>query len=110
MEGRPGVFEGGEEDHLHPLVELFDDRDEVLARLRQVGQLFREELVPLLERRELLEGERVHAAELGELPLSVLQPSALLCAVVGNGCRRLGVHRRQMRRRREPADPVHIPK
>ncbi len=66
-ESRPRVFERGEEDHLHPLVELFDDRDEVLPRLRQVGELLGEELVPLLECRELFECERIHASELGEL-------------------------------------------
>ena len=68
------VFERREEDHLHPLVELLDDRDQVLAGLRQIGELLGEELVPLLERRELLERERVDPPELRELALGILQP------------------------------------
>ena len=67
---------------LHPLVELLDDREQVLAGLREVGELLGEELVPLLERRELLEGERVHPPELGQLALGVLQSPLLLSRTV----------------------------
>jgi hypothetical protein len=37
------VFERGQEDRLHPLVEFADDRLEVAARLDEVGELLGEE-------------------------------------------------------------------
>ena len=72
------VLERREEDRLHPLVELVDDRQQVLAGLGEVGELLGQELVPLLERRELLERERIDATELRELALGLLQSSPLL--------------------------------
>ena len=77
-ERRPRVFERGQEDRLHPLVELVDDRQQVLARLREVGELLDQELVPLLQCGELLQRQRIHATELGELALGILQSAALL--------------------------------
>ena len=65
------------------LVDLVDDRQQVLAGRRQVGQLLGEELVPLLERRELLEGERVDPAELRELALGAREARLLLGADEG---------------------------
>ena len=93
-EGDPGVFERCQEDRLHPLVELVDDREQVLARLGEIGELLGQELVPLLERGEFLEGERIHAAELRELAFGVLQAPALLRAIERNGCRDLSALRK----------------
>src|SRR3546814_3083370 len=58
---------------------------QVLAGLLQVLQLLGEELVPLLHRRELLEGERVHPAEHRQCTLGRTQPLGLLVAVIGSG-------------------------
>ena len=54
---------------------------QVLAGLRQVGELLGEELVPLLERGELLERERIDPSELRELALGILQSAPLLRAI-----------------------------
>ncbi|MBG9885587.1 hypothetical protein ABE10_03080, partial [Bacillus toyonensis] len=63
-EGLSGVLERVGEDRLHPLVQVRDDREQVLPRLGEVGELFGEEGMPLFQRGELLERQRVDAAEL----------------------------------------------
>ena len=65
----------------------------------QVLELLGEELVPLLQGRELLERERVDPAELGERPLGGAQPLGLLLAVEGH---RLGRRPRRPPRRPRP--------
>src|SRR5690606_6134003 len=78
-----GVLERRREDHLHPLVELGDDREQVLPRLRQIRQLLREERVPLFERGELLQCQRIDPAQLRELALVILQAALLDATVEG---------------------------
>src|SRR5690606_26583592 len=56
------VLEGLGEDALDPLVDLPDDVEEVALGALEVLELLGEELVPLLEGRELLEREGVDAA------------------------------------------------
>ena len=72
------------EDLLDPLVDLADDVEQVAAGALEVLELLGEELVPLLERRELLERQRVDPAELGQRPLGGAQPLGLLLAVEGH--------------------------
>ena len=96
---------------LHPLVELFDDRHEVLARLREVRELLGEELVPLLEGGELFERERVDPAELGELALGLLQATALLTDRDTDGSARRDSPSPRIRNlSTERAGPDHIPR
>ena len=96
-----GVFERRPEDVLHLLVDLVDDRQQVLAGRGEVGELLGEEPVPLLERLELLERQRVHSAELAQLALRRREAGLLLGADERDGAgllrritfRRLGVER-----------------
>lgn len=78
-----GVPEGLGEDLLDALVDLLDDLEQVGAGLLQVLQLLAEELVPLLQRRELLQRQRVDLAELLVGALGGLQPLLLLGADEG---------------------------
>ena len=55
--------------------------------LLEVLELLGEELVPLLQGRELLEGQRVDPAELGQRALGGAQPLGLLLAVEGRPAR-----------------------
>ena len=84
-EGGASVLEGREEDRLHPLVELADDRQQVLPRLREVSELLRQERVPLFESGELLQRERIDAAQLTEHSLGVLKSLSLVCTVEREG-------------------------
>ena len=103
IEGGPGVLERRREDVLHLLVDLLDDREQVPARVREVGELLGEEPVPLLERLELLERERIHPAELGELAFGTGEPLLLRRADVRthHDLGLLGGHRGEARRRGE---------
>ncbi len=78
-------MEGGGEDLLDPLVDLLDDVQEVLARGLEILQLLGQELVPLLQRRELLQRQRVDLAEREIVLLRLPEPAFLLLAVVGHG-------------------------
>ena len=80
-ERRLGVVERAAEDRLHLGVDLLDDRDQVFSSVREVGELLAQELVALFERRELLEGERVHPAQLRELALGRSEAPLLLVAL-----------------------------
>src|SRR3546814_8204879 len=86
-EGLPGVLERREEDRLHPLVQLIDDRHEIRAGLCEVGELLGEEGVALFERGVLLEGERIDATELPELALGIREAAALGGPLVRHGAR-----------------------
>src|SRR5690606_11333848 len=79
IERGAGIFERRREDVFHAVVELVNDREQVFARVGEVGELVGEELVPLLERRELLQRERVHPAQLRELALEPREARLLLC-------------------------------
>ena len=68
------------EDLLDPGVDLADDVEQVLAGPLEVLELLGEEAVPLLQRAELLERERVHRAEHRQLALGGAQPLLLLLA------------------------------
>ncbi len=82
-------MEGLGEDLLDALVDLLDDVEEVALGALEVLELGREEGVPLLERRELLERERVDPAEGLQAPLGPAQPLLLLVAHVGGRLGRL---------------------
>ena len=76
---------GRREDLLDPLVDLADDVEQVAPGLLEVLELLGEELVALLERGELLEGQRVDPAEQGQRPVGGTGPLLLLLADVGHG-------------------------
>ena len=65
----------GTEDLLHPVVHFPDHRQQVTAGLLQVLKLRHQECVPLLERSELFQRERIDLAELIELPLGPCRPA-----------------------------------
>src|SRR5690606_16844321 len=79
-----GVGEGVRKDALHPVVEVADDLEQIFARLSQVLKLFGEEEVPLLERREFFERERVDSPEFREPLLGLSEPLFLLRPIVGD--------------------------
>ena len=81
------VVPGLGEDLLDLGVDVVDDVEQVLAGLAQVVELLGEELVPLLQRRELLQRERVDLAEHRHRPLGAAQPLGLLLAVVRDSAR-----------------------
>ena len=62
-----------------------DDVEEVLAGGLEVLELLGEELVPLLQRGELLQRQRVDPAEHRQRALGRAQPLGLLLAVVRRG-------------------------
>ena len=72
-----GVLEGLGEDALDALVDLLDDVEQVALGVLEVLELLGEELVTLLEGRELLEGERVDAPQRVQLALGLAQPLLL---------------------------------
>ena len=76
---------GGREHLLHALVDLPDHGQQVATGLLQVFELGDEERVPLLQRRELLQRQRVDLAELVKLALRVLRPPLLRFPVIGDG-------------------------
>ena len=80
LEGLLHVGVGLGEDLLHPRVDLADDVEQVVAGLLEVLELLGEEAVPLLQRRELLERQRVDRAEHRQLALGGAQPLGLLLA------------------------------
>ena len=77
LELRGRVVEGLGEDPLDPLVDLLDDVEQVALGLLEVLELVGEELVPLLERGELLERQRVDPAEGVQRALGLAQPLLL---------------------------------
>ena len=93
LELRRGVLERLGEDPLDALVDLLDDVEQVALGVLEVLELLGEELVPLLEGGELLEGERVDAPERVQLALGLAQPLLLRLAHErdGLGLRRVGV-------------------
>ena len=84
LELLPGVVERLGEDLLDALVDLLDDVEQVALGALEVLELRGEEGVPLLERRELLERERVDPAQGLQPPLGLAQPLLLLLAHVGH--------------------------
>src|SRR4029077_20783736 len=80
-----GVLEGGREHLLDPVVHLLDHGQQVAAGLLEVFELRGEERVPLLQGRVLLQGQRVHLAELVQLALRRGRPPLLLGPDVGSG-------------------------
>src|SRR5690606_38446712 len=76
--GRLRAGKGIGEEALHLLVEVGDDREQIGTGFREVLQLLGEKLVPLLERRKLLERERIDATELGETFLCASETLLLL--------------------------------
>ena len=71
------VGEGGGEDVVDPLVHLADDGEQVAAGGLEVLELGGEEAVPLLQRRELLQRQRVDLAEGGQVALGLRRPALL---------------------------------
>ena len=99
------VGEGGGEHVVDPLVDLADDGEQVAPGGLEVLELGGQEAVPLLQRRELLQRQRVDLAEGGEVALGLGRPPLLDGAVVGHRVR-LGLPRRLgggdlLRRRRD---------
>ena len=88
------VGEGGGEDVVDALVDLADDGEQVAPGALEVLELGGEEAVPLLQRRELLQRQRVDLAEGGQVALGLGGPALLHGAVVG--------HRRRARARPPP--------
>ena len=81
---RCDVGERGGEDVVDALVDLADDGEQVAAGGLEVLELGGQEAVPLLQRRELLQRQRVDLAEGGEVALGPGGPALLDGAVVGH--------------------------
>ena len=78
----------GGEDLVDPLVDLADDGEQVAPGGLEVLELGGQEPVPLLQRRELLQRQRVDLAQRGEVALGLGRPALLDGTVVGH---RLGL-------------------
>src|SRR5262245_40803757 len=96
-----GVGERRREHLLDPVIDLFDHGEQVPPGLLEVFELGGEERVALLQRRELLQGERVDLAELGKLALRGGGPLLLLGPEVRDRPHRRGL--------RVPGDEVRHP-
>src|SRR5499433_3932951 len=96
-----GVGERRREHLLDPVIDLFDHGEQVPPGLLEVFELGGEERVALLQRRELLQGERVDLTELGKLALRGGGPLLLLGPEVRDRPHRRGL--------RVPGDEVRHP-
>ncbi len=72
-----GVGERVGKHLLHPVVDLLDHREQVTAGLAEILELGDQERVPLFERGELLERQRVDLAKLVKLALGLVGPMLL---------------------------------
>ncbi len=80
-----GVGERVGEHLLHPVVDLLDDGEQVPPGLAEVLELGLKERVPLFQRGELLQRQRVDLPKLVKLPLRRVSALALDVPVIRDG-------------------------